>query len=117
MYLLVCFFIDSGNPVKEEQTVISREYLLDYYKGPFTKQPEQFKKLFQDIVNLCNQFCFYIDSFLDIDFDSLRQDSQGDLIQLNQLLIGVRQFQDFSRKLLNEYIAIAQCSEIHHTVI
>lgn len=96
--------------------MITREYLSNYYKGPYTKQPAQFQKLFQDIVSLCNQFSFYIDSFTDIDFESLRQDSQGDLLQLNQLLSEVKQFQDLSSKLMNEYISIAQCSEIQHTV-
>lgn len=80
------------------------------------KQPAQFQKLFQEIVSLCNQFSFYIDSFTDIDIGSLRQDSQGDLLQLNQLLQGVERFQDLSEKLMNQYISIAQCSEIQHTV-
>lgn len=96
--------------------MIAREYLSEYYRGPYVKQPAQFQKLFQDIVGLCNEFSYYVASFMDIDFDSLRQDSQGDIIQLNQLLIGVRQFRDVSRKLMNEYISIAQCSEIQHTV-
>ena len=65
----------SGNPVMNNQTVITREYLLWYYKTNFVRQSEQFQKLFIDIVNLCNQFSYYIDSFSDIDFQTLRQDS------------------------------------------
>ena len=111
-----CLYHSSGNPVRNETIVITREYLSDYFKGPFTKQPAQFQKLFQDIVSLCNQFSFYIDSFMDIDFSSLKQDSQGDLLELYQLLHGVKQFQELSKRLMNEDVSIAQCSEIKHIV-
>lgn len=102
--------------MRNETIVITREYLSDYFIVPFTKQPAQFQKLFQDIVSLCNQFSFYIDSFMDIDFSSLKQDSQGDLLELYQLLHGVKQFQELSKRLMNEYVSIAQCSEIKHIV-
>ena len=60
-------FICSGNPFASNHTVITREYLTEYYKSNYLGQSEQFQKLFVDIVNLCNQFSYYIDSFLDID--------------------------------------------------
>lgn len=53
---------------------------------------------------------------MDIDFSSLKQDSQGDLLELYQLLHGVKQFQELSKRLMNEYVSIAQCSEIKHIV-
>ena len=106
----------SGNPVINNQTVITREYLLWYYKTNFLGQSEQFQKLFIDIVNLCNQFSYYIDSFSDIDFQTLRQDSLSSQLQLKRQLEDVREFQRFSKELMNQYLSIAQCSEQRHTV-
>ena len=106
----------SGNPVINNQTVITREYLLWYYKTNFLGQSEQFQKLFIDIVNLCNQFSYYNDSFSDIYFQTLRQDSLSSQLQLKRQLEDVREFQRFSKELMNQYLSIAQCSELRHTV-
>lgn len=109
-------FICSGNPFASNHTVITREYLTEYYKSNYLGQSEQFQKLFVDIVNLCNQFSYYIDSFLDIDLQTLRQDTLSSQLLLMRQLADVREFKQFSRELLNKYVSIIQCSELKHSI-
>ena len=109
-------FICSGNPFASNHTVITREYLTEYYKSNYFGQSEQFQKLFVDIVNLCNQFSYYIDSFLDIDLQTLRQDTLSSQLLLMRQLADVREFKQFSRELLNKYVSIVQCSELKHSI-
>lgn len=109
-------FICSGNPFASNHTVITREYLTEYYKSNYLGQSEQFQKLFVDIVNLCNQFSYYIDSFLDIDLQTLRQDTLSSQLLLMRQLADVREFKQFSRELLNKYVSIVQCSELKHSI-
>ena len=109
-------FICSGNPFASNHTVITREYLTEYYKSNYLGQSEQFQKLFVDIVNLCNQFSYYIDSFLDIDLQTLRQDTLSSQLLLMRQLADVREFKQFSRELLNKYVSIVQCSALKHSI-
>ena len=97
--------------------MITKEYLLQYYHLSYSRQPVQYQKLFAELVNLCNQFSFYIDSFLDIDFQNIRLDSESDVQELQKLLNDIRQFQKTSRAILRDFMFTAQCSELKHQVL
>ena len=105
-----------GNPIQNSSVVITREFLSQYYRKEYPSQQHQYQQLFLDIVNLCNQFSYYIGSFMDIDFQMLRADSQSDQLQLVNLLKGLNDFQQFSKELMSKYVSIAQCSEIKYSV-
>jgi hypothetical protein len=107
----------SGDPVTGSEIVITKEYLLQYYHLSYSRQPVQYQKLFAELVNLCNQFSFYIDSFLDIDFQNIRLDSESDVQELQKLLNDIRQFQKTSRAILRDFMFTAQCSELKHQVL
>ena len=105
-----------GNPIQNSSVVITREFLSQYYRKEYPSQQHQYQQLFLDIVNLCNQFSYYIGSFMEIDFQMLRADSQSDQLQLVNLLKGLNDFQQFSKELMSKYVSIAQCSEIKYSV-
>lgn len=90
--------------------------MSQYYRKEYPNQQHQFQQLFLDIVNLCNQFSYYIGSFMDIDFQMLKADSQSDQLQLLNLLKGLNDFQQFSKDLMSKFVSIAQCSEIKYSV-
>ncbi|KAK8823388.1 hypothetical protein WA577_002309 [Blastocystis sp. JDR] len=110
------FYTILGNPIQNSSVVITREFLSQYYRKEYPSQQHQYQQLFLDIVNLCNQFSYYIGSFMDIDFQMLRADSQSDQLQLVNLLKGLNDFQQFSKELMSKYVSIAQCSEIKYSI-
>ena len=109
--------MNSGNPVIGSKIVITREYLSQYYAESYPKQPDQYQHLFAELVNLCNQFSFYIDSFMDIDFQTSRQESESDTQLLLQLLTDIRSFQRFSKNVLTNFTLTVQCSELKHSIL
>ena len=109
--------ITRGNPTKEDKLAITRDYLLQYYVEHYPRQPAQYQQIFAELVNLCNQFSFYLESFMDVDFSSLRQDSESDLQNLQKLLSDIRTFRVFSKGVLGDFMNTAKCSELKHTVM
>ena len=97
--------------------MITREYLSQYFVESYPRQPDQYQLLFAELVNLCNQFSFYIDSFIDIDFQTIRQESESDTQLLLQMLADIRSFQRFSKDVLTNFTLIAQCSELKHSIL
>lgn len=109
--------IVSGNPTHEGEVVITREFLTHYYLESYPRQPVQYQQLFLELVNLCSQFSFYIESFVDVDFSGLRQDSESDFQTLRNLLADIRTFRNFSKGVMTNFMQTAKCSELKHTVL
>ena len=114
---LIRFLITRGNPTKADELAITRDYLLQYYVEQYPRQPVQYQQIFVELVNLCNQFSFYLESFMDVDFSTLRQDSESDLQNLRKLLSDVQTFRLFSKGVVGDFMNTARCSELKHTVM
>lgn len=58
-----------------------------------------------------------MESFVDVDFSGLRQDSESDFQTLRKLLADIRTFRDFSKGVMTNFMQTAKCSELKHTVL